>query len=117
MTKAKNTLPVILFEYGSSTGGAIVYRLHNNKVVEKGSSGGITGEDGDPIREWESEYDNWETWWQGFTNKHKEYWIWFYPVIIHEELKDFIKQAVDNYQFKVDNFDFYKKHWLTCLNH
>jgi hypothetical protein len=51
-----STTEIILFEFGLEVGGATVYKLADNRVMEKGSSGGILYEDEDPIRKWNNGY-------------------------------------------------------------
>jgi len=93
-----STSEIILFEFGAEGGSATVYKLQNNKVVERGSSGGILDEEEDPIKKWEKVYESWDNWWASFTIKHKTRWINFYPVFIHSDIKLMIKTEVDNFQ-------------------
>lgn len=111
-----STSEIILFEFGTEGGGATVSKLSTNKIIEKGSSGGILDEDEDPIREWEEVYDNWEDWWSNFIAKHKAHWICFYPVYIHEDIKIFIQTAVENYQDSDEFLTRRKATWLRRLN-
>jgi hypothetical protein len=104
----------ILFEFGADGGGATVYKLLNGKIIEKGSSGGILDEEEDPIKTWEKIYDNWETWWLNFTTEHQDFWIYFHPSFIHDDIKQFIRVAVDNYKSNRD-YSYHKENWNQKL--
>jgi len=93
---------ILLFEFGTEGGGASVYTLPDNTVIEKGSCGGILDDEEDSIKEWEKVYDNWDAWWSKFTSEHQEQWIYFYPIFIHTDIKKSIKIEIDRY---VSNFD------------
>jgi hypothetical protein len=109
------TEAIILFEYGTEGGGATVCRLPNNKVIEEGSSGGISGDEDDPVKEWKKEFESWEAWWQNFTTLYPKYWIYFYPVFIHNDIKAFIKQAVENYNYKDRDISRQLENWNFTL--
>ena len=110
-----STSETILFKYGFEGGGATVYRCQNNKVIEKGSSGDILDEEEDPIKTWEKIYDNWETWWLNFTTQNQDFWIYFYPSFIHDDIKQFIQVAVDNYKSNRD-YTNQKENWNQSLS-
>jgi hypothetical protein len=86
-------MEIKIFEYGVEGGGADVYLLPDNSVVERGNGGGIF--DDDPIMNWENKYESWEAWWKKFTSR--ENWIWLFPVFIHESIHDSILRDVNNY--------------------
>ena len=105
----------ILFEFGTEGGGATIYRVQHNKIIEKASSGGIVDEKEDPFKEWEEEFENWEVWWQNFTNKNKEFWIFYYPKFIHDDVKPFIQSAIDNYTSTNQDVSHHKEKWNRRL--
>lgn len=109
------TSEILLFDFGTDGGGATVFKLLNNKVVERGSSGGILDEEEDPIKKREKIYESWEDWWASFTNKHKTRWINFYPLFIHSDIKPMIKAAIDNFQITDSNLSYLKDNWLEKL--
>ena len=89
---------VKLFEFGADGGGASVYKLPDDSIAERGSSGGILDEEEDPVKKWERLSPSWEAWWSNFKNTHKENWIHFSPLFIHDDIKSFIQNEVDNYK-------------------
>lgn len=109
-----STSETLLFEFGTEGGMATVSLLSNNTVIERGSSGGI--EIDDPGRKWERVFATWDDWWAAFLNKHKEWWICFYPIFIHEEIKEKIRLAVDTFITTHDDHKYHKERWVTCLN-
>ncbi|WP_462252779.1 hypothetical protein [Ferruginibacter sp.] len=111
-----STEAIMLFEFGADGGGAIIYRLPNNKVIEAGSSGGIMDEAEDPVKKWKKEFENWEAWWKNFTDTHQDFWIFFSPLFIHDDIKAFIKEAVENYNYKNRDVTDRKERWNYKLN-
>lgn len=103
----------ILLDYGADGGGATVYQLPNGTVIERGSGGGMDEEE-DPVRTWEKNYDNWECWWQSFIAIHKDFWIYFHPCFIHDDIKPFIQIAVDNYKSDQE-YPYHKEDWNRAL--
>lgn len=113
--KSKFLGEVILFDFGFEGGGGKVYLLSDKTIVEKGSSGGILDEDEDPHRNWEKPFETWEEWWQNFTNEHKDFWIHAYPIYIHDSIKSFILNAIDNYNYSNIDADRKKEIWKRRL--
>lgn len=105
----------LLFEFGTEGGGASVYKLPDNTVMENGSSGGIMDEDEDPIMQWKKIYDNWDAWWLSFTSKNQDQWIYFYPIFIHPDVKKSIQIAVDNFSSNGDYIN-HKEKWNRRLS-
>lgn len=105
-----------LFKFGTEGGGATVYRLSSNEVIEIGSSGGMLDEEEDPIRRWEEKSPSWESWWSNFMSKHGAYWLFFYPIFIHEDIKSSIKESVDHYDSPDGSSYYHKETWLHQLN-
>jgi hypothetical protein len=104
-----------LFEFGAEGGGAAVYRLPSNEVIERGSSGGMLDEEEDPIRHWEEKFPNWEFWWSNFKREHGEHWIFFYPIFIHEDIRSSIKESIDHYDSPDESSHYHKNNWLHQL--
>jgi hypothetical protein len=88
-----------LFEFGSDGGGTKVFILNDNSIIERGISGGILDEVEDPIINWERKFESWEIWWQQFKKTHESFWVYFYPIFIHQNIKPFIKTELDNYEY------------------
>jgi len=76
----------LLFEYGVEGGGASVFRLPDQTIVERGSSGGMLDDDEDPYRTWETPYGSWDAWWQHFTS-YKQ-WFMFSPIFLHPSIRE-----------------------------
>lgn len=91
----------LVFEYGADGGGAGVYRSDSGKIVESGSAGGMLDEEEDPIRSWTKEFGSFEDWWKDFKNIHRNFWPYFYPMFIHDDIKDFIRKEIA--EFKSDD--------------
>ncbi len=104
-----------LFSAGLEGGGFTIFLLENNKVVEKGGSGGILDENEDPHKSWENEYENWDEWWNSFMNKHKSYWFCFYPTFVDTEIKPLIKKFIDDYFEQNIHVERYKERWDEAL--
>ena len=109
------TPAIKVFEYGLEGGGATVYRLPDNKVIEKGSTGGILDEEEDPFRDWEKIFENWDVWWLDFTSQNQNEWIYFYPIFIHPDIKQLVKLAVDSFS-SCEKIKDQKKKWYQHLN-
>ncbi len=105
----------ILFEFGLEGGGSCVYKLPDNSVVEKGSSGGILDEEEEPIKQWKNIYDNWDAWWLNFTSKNQDQWIYFYPIFIHPDIKKSIQVAVESISSNSDDM-YHKEKWNRRLS-
>ena len=106
---------IILFEYGTEGGGSKVYRLPDNSIIEKGSSGGILDEQDDPIKNWERKYSGFAEWWQNFTDKYTEEWILFSPLFIHDDIKSLIASAIKKFAYEQDGIAFHKQNWEMHL--
>lgn len=109
MHKTDETTPaserIVLFAFGAEGGGAEVFLLPDNRVVEKGSSGGILDEEDDPPKSWEVTYDNWQSWWDKFTQENGSFWVYFHPIQIHELAKPSIRKSLEELQQTTeDNF-------------
>jgi len=105
----------ILFDYGTEGGGAIVYQLHDNTVIERGSSGGITGDENDPIKKCQRVFSSFEDWWQNFTDKHKDFWIMFSPQFIHVDIKPLIESAIKKYDYPSIDTTRHKQRWTDRM--
>lgn len=103
-----------LFEAGVDGGGFEVFRLEDGSVVETGSSGGMLDED--PIIGWKNSYPDFETFFQKFKQSHNDFWICFYPVLIHEEVKVFIRSEVASYADAGNLYVHCIKNWLRKLD-
>ncbi len=108
------TTKILLFEFGTEGVGASVYKLPDNKVIEKGSSGGILDGVENPFKDWKKIYENWDLWWSKFTSEHQEQWIYFYPIFIHKDIKKSLQIAVDQYNSNIDFAD-QKENWNCWL--
>ena len=108
---------LLIFEFGVDGGEASVFRMPDNSVVERGSSGGILDEEEYPVTKWEKAFESWEEWWKQFVIQHGKNWIGFYPLFIHEDLKTFIASKVSNYnkpndhERQIDNWKHAVKHY------
>ena len=89
-----------IFAFCVEGGGAEVYRLADNAIVERGQSVGILDEEEDPAINWEKYFADWEAWWKHFEIDHKENWIYIFPIFIHDEIKTFVKEKTISYKPK-----------------
>ncbi len=107
-----------LIKLGTEGGGCEVFRYKNGIVMEKGSSGGILDEDEDPFVSWENKYVSFEHWFKEFKIKHKDFWIYFYPVYISEEIRSIVMEEVKNYVVPKEGVEwFYRRrnYWYHAL--
>lgn len=105
---------IILFEYGADGGGASVIKLPNDTIVEKGI--GCEIEDEDLIMHGNKPLYSWEAWWQTFTSMHGSFWIFFHPLFIHEDIKPFIQNALDKYNYPDADARDHIERWKDQLN-
>jgi hypothetical protein len=109
---------VRIFEVGAEGGGCEVFRYENGIVIEKGSSGGMLDEDEDPFVSWEKKYGNFEHWFKEFKIKHKDFWIYLYPVYISEEIRSFVMEEVKNYLVPKEEIEWFferRDDWFRAL--
>ena len=107
----------LLFEFGTEGGGAEVYRLPDNRVLEMGSSGGmLDDEEEDPVRSWEVMFVDFEHWWKHFLTQNGSFWIYFYPIFMHDEVKPIIKSSVEQYISQNGAEAGHHEKWEYCLN-
>lgn len=106
---------IVLFEFGTEGGGAEVILLPDNRVVEKGSAGGILDEEDDPHRSWEVTYDSWQTWWDKFKEQHGSFWVYIYPIQIHDLAKPLIRQSLEELRDTTENWTESASHWQRYL--
>ncbi len=120
MHQTDETIPqserILLFEFGTEGGGAEVFLLPDNRVVETGSSGGILDEEDDPHQSWEVTYDNWQTWWDEFKEKHGSFWVHFHPIQIHDLAKPSIRQSIEELRDTTENWTEITRHWQRRLS-
>ena len=106
-----------LITLGVDGGGFDIFETEYKTIVEDGSSGGMLDEDEDPVSSWKREYKTFEDFWNYFTATHKEgFWIFFHPVFIHEDIKPFIQNAVDNYDYPDQDAKSQIEYWKYKLN-
>jgi hypothetical protein len=87
-------------------------------VIEKGSSGGMLDEDEDPFVSWEKKYISFEHWFKEFKIKHKDFWIYLYPVYISEEIRSFVMEEVKNYVVPKEEVEWFfdrRDDWYRAL--
>jgi len=108
---------VKLLEAGVDGGGFDVYRMANGKVEESGSSGGMMDdEEEDPIISWSKPFDSFELWWENFKKEQRDFWICFYPVFIHDDIKPFIRTEIEKYQKGENYHPSCSESWLEKLD-
>ena len=102
-----------IFEYGGSTGSAMVYITSAGKIIEQGGSGGIDLDE--PIRNWNRQYESWEAWFTDFREKHGRYWFYFSPLFIDESIRLDIMVALEKEADNNETDRFHKDRWLGML--
>lgn len=108
-------MELLLLEYGAEGGGAKVFQLPGNTVVERGSSGGILDDEEDPVTKWEKEFDSFDAWWQDFLGGYGYKWVYFYPVFIHPSLHVHVLKALQHTDLKKPELDYHKTKWLQKI--
>ena len=109
-------MELLLLEYGTEGGGAEVFQLPDNTVVERGSSGGMLDEEESPVTTWEKKFDSFAAWWQDFLRVYDYKWIYFYPVFIHASIQVYVLKALQNTDPKKPELDYHKTKWLEKIN-
>ncbi len=89
---------VKLITVGVDGGGMDVYRLLDGTVVESGSSGGMMDdEEEDPVVSWSKSFENFELWWESFKLQQGDFWICFFPMSVHDDIKPFLLKEINTY--------------------
>ncbi|MBK8518404.1 MAG: hypothetical protein IPL55_19605 [Saprospiraceae bacterium] len=88
---------VKLLSIGGLGIGATIYRLADGRIIKITISGGMLDEDEDPFIIHEDYYDNFVVWFEGYKKNSGYNWIRFTPDYIHSDVKDYLKNEVDNY--------------------
>jgi len=105
---------VRIFEAGVDGGGMTVFKNPDGSVTEIGDSWGIDLDDEEYVNKWERKFKSFEEWFLDFKTKNGDFWIFFHPVFIDEEIRTFINNEVNNYKFKEegDINDYHREKWL-----
>jgi hypothetical protein len=108
----------LFFEAGADGGGEALYRRNDGSFFLEGSGGGMLDEDEDPHVSWTGEFSSFELYWEYFVKEHGNFWIFLYPLFIHPDAREFIRNAVDSYPGNFesrDNWEYHKDTWLRAM--
>jgi hypothetical protein len=118
MENSKNT-EELFFEAGADGGGEALYRRNDGSFFTRGSSGGMLDEDEDPHISWTREYESFSAYWEAFTGQHRHFWICLYPLFIHPDAHDFIRDALSRYASDYPEWKEYSERadtWMERIN-
>lgn len=107
--------PLKIFQYHEGKEDAVVIQLADELLVEVDAEQTEQPDLGKHPEHWKLSFKSWEDWWTYFTASHSIEWIKIHPTYIHQNLRPYIQQQLDGYNYSINDMHYHMSKWYKKL--